>query len=180
MRLTISNNSNLCSRKIIGTDFALLHTYLNNLTSITKSRFGPHPFDLAAIEYFYTDTTNIGYIAIDENTKEIIAYAIIKKGFLKHDAPRLAGYGLFLNDASDATFAPSVADTWQSKGIGQFLFQFIQDDLQAIGIKRIILWGGVQKSNEQAVRFYQKLGFRSLGEFEYNDWNVDMVLMIDK
>jgi diamine N-acetyltransferase len=163
--------------KIKSIDFALLHTYLNNLSAITKSRFAPHPFDLPAIEYFYTDASNIGYVAVDENTKQIIAYAIIKKGFLKHDAPRLAAYGLFLNDTSDATFAPSVADAWRGKGIGKRLFQFIVADLQSMDMKRIILWGGVQKGNEQAVKFYQNLGFCLLGEFEYNGWNVDMILL---
>ncbi len=156
--------------------FSNLHTYLNHLSAQTKNRYSPHPFHISAIEEFYADKTNIGYIAVDEKTNDLIAYTIIKQGYLAHDSPRLANYGLFLNESTDATFAPSVADAWQGQGIGKLLFQFILNDLQNTAINRIILWGGVQKSNAHAIRFYEKLGFCILGEFEHNGMNVDMAL----
>jgi len=40
------------------------------------------------------------------------------------------------------------------------------------------LWGGVQRYNEKATRFYLKNGFKRLGSFEYNGWNEDMMLDI--
>lgn len=104
----------------------------------------------------------------------MIAYAIIRVGYLEHDNPRLSSYGLQLNHQTDSTFAPSVADDWQGKGLGKELFAFILPELSARGINRIILWGGVQSNNERAVRYYQKLGFQSLGHFEYHGMNTDM------
>ncbi len=166
-------------QKLLPNHFAQLHFYLNSLSTTSKSRFAPHPFEIDAIEQFYADESNIGYIAVDEKTNDIIAYAIIKHGYLVPDSPRLAAYGLFLNESTDATFAPSVADAWQGQGIGKLLFQFILNDLQNTAINRIILWGGVQKSNEHAVRFYEKLGFRILGEFEHKGINVDMAFEIN-
>jgi ribosomal protein S18 acetylase RimI-like enzyme len=56
------------------------------------------------------------------------------------------------------------------------MFSFILWDLIQAGIKRIILWGGVQSSNAHALAFYRRLGFSVLGSFEYYGENLDMVL----
>ncbi len=90
---------------------------------------------------------------------EIIGYAIVQRGILEHDRPRLQSYGLELSNTSDCTFAPSVADKWQGKGLGHLLLNFIVSDLLDGGFKRIILWGGVQSNNYNAVKFYLKKKF---------------------
>ncbi len=142
-------------------------------------RFGPHPFDIQSIINFYKhDSRNSGYIAVDAVTQKIIAYSILKYGFLEHDSFRLQSYGLALSHLTDCTFAPSVADEWQSQGIGNSLFQYVMHELQSNDIKRIILWGGVQSDNLKAVNFYKKHGFRILGKFEYNGPNYDMLMDI--
>ena len=97
-------------------------------------------------------------------------------GFLEQDAARLQSYGLTLNHETDCTYAPSVTDRWQSLGIGNGLFQYILSELHLTPVKRIILWGGVQASNETAISFYRKKGFRILGTFDYNGGNYDMVM----
>jgi GNAT superfamily N-acetyltransferase len=117
-------------------------------------------------------------VAIDADTREIVAYSIVKVGFFEHDRLRLEGYGLKLHPTTDCNYAPSVADTWQGCGLGNAMFQQIKSDLSAIGIQRMILWGGVQSNNEKAIRFYRKNGFKTLGTFEYNGWNEDMILEI--
>lgn len=165
--------------KLIADDFDELAIYLQNLSIETKKRFGPHPFDLLAIKDFYESTNqNTGYIARDAETQAIIAYSIVKSGYLEHDSFRLQSYSLHLSHETDCTFAPSVADAWQSQRIGESLFLYILKSLQSSGIKRIILWGGVQSDNEKAVHFYKKHGFRILGGFEYNGLNYDMIMEI--
>lgn len=149
--------------------------YLHNLSEETKQRFGPHPFDKDTVSAFYTNPKNLGYCAIDTEQGRLIAYAIIRHGYLEHDSPRLSAYGLQLNHQTDSSFAPSVADDWQGKGLGKELFAFIMPELISLGINRVILWGGVQSNNERAVRYYQKLGFQTLGHFEYHGMNTDMV-----
>ena len=72
--------------------------------------------------------------------------------------------------------APSVTDEWQSEGVGQLLFNYVLDEMKNRNAKQLILWGGVQIDNIKAVRFYQKNGFRSLGHFQYNGLNEDMML----
>lgn len=156
-----------------------LYDYLQHLGDATRKRFGPHAFDWASITRFYHPSErNTGYIARSVETGEIVAYAILKSGFLEHDAPRLRSYGLQLSPHSDSTFAPSVADAWQSEGLGNMVFQFILDDIRDTPVERIILWGGVQSDNEKAVGFYRKNGFVALGQFRNDVLNDDMVLYL--
>lgn len=157
-------------------DLPALLDYLQQLSPATRKRFGPHPFDEVAILRFYSNPFEIwGFLAKSAETGAIVAYAPVKRGYLEHDRPRLEGYGLSLSQHTDCTFAPSVADEWQGQGLGGQLFNFIQTELQARGIRRVILWGGVQASNAAALRFYEKMGFRIWGGFEYEGGNWDMV-----
>ena len=55
------------------------------------------------------------------------------------------------------------------------MYKHIENDLRQKGVNRIVLWGGVQATNEKAVNFYKKHGFIELGHFEHNGSNVDMV-----
>lgn len=170
------NHRNVIFRRLKTEDFPGLSAYLMNLSPETKHRFGPHSYDLQAITDLYQNSTEYrGYIALDDDTSTIIAYTIIKKGYLEHDCPRLKSYGFIPDHTTDCTIAPSVADAWQSLGIGNQLFHFIISDLRVAGINRIILWGGVQCDNGKAVNFYKKNSFNCLGQFEYYGQNFDMV-----
>jgi diamine N-acetyltransferase len=177
--ITSKNNQSVLLRKLDTGDLDELFRYLTELSSTTKSRFGPHRFDKKSVADFYaTANLHSGYVAIDRATAIIIAYAIIKQGYLEHDKDRLQSYGLQLNDKTDCTFAPSVADKWQGLGIGNSLFSFIVEDLKGAGIKRVILWGGVQADNDKAVQYYKRNGFVTLGQFFHNGNNYDMVFDI--
>lgn len=166
-------------RRLVPHDFGGLYDYLQNLSAESKRRFGPHSFERQDIADFYHHSEeHLGYVAIDSATRKIVAYAIVKIGYFEHDRFRLEGYGLKLDSATDCNYAPSVADAWQGCGLGNAMFQQIKSDLSAKGIKRIILWGGVQRDNPKAIRFYHKNGFKTLGTFAYHGWNEDMILEI--
>lgn len=178
MKYIAKNNKEVQFRSIDVNDIDLLSEYLTLLSDETRSRFGPHGFDLHSLIAFFKIPAHLGYVAIDDKTGEIVAYSVVKLGYLEHDSSRLSGYGVKPDHRIDSTFAPSVADAWQGFGVGNKLFQFVLEDLRSRGLKRIILWGGVQKSNEKAVNFYLRNQFRILGEFEYNGWNYDMMYLI--
>ncbi len=165
-------------RKLASSDLDDLLKYLHHLSSETKSRFGPHAFDRDSVINFYNCEDVTGYVAEDKTSRSIAAYAIIKKGILQHDSERLLNYNYPGIEVNCCTFAPSVGDYWQSKGVGTKLFEFIIADVRLAGISKIILWGGVQAANEKAVNFYKKTCFKSLGLFEYNGTNIDMLLEI--
>lgn len=139
-------------------------------------RFGPHPFDLESIINILSDGTTLAYGAFEPQNRQLVAYALIRLGYLPWDKPRLSEYGIIPCMESDCTFAPSVADLWQNNGMGSQLLNHILTDLPG-HIKRIILWGGVQTENLIAVHFYQKNNFTILGEFEYYGQNYDMILI---
>jgi diamine N-acetyltransferase len=173
------NNKQILFRTLAIADHTALVSYLQELSQETKKRFEPHPFDQATVSHFYqTNPYNLGYIAEDTSDGSIIAYAIIRLGYLEHDADRLRSFGFVPDHFTDVTYAPSVADQWQGLGIGYQLLQFIEEELKIIGRQRIILWGGVQQENEKAVQYYLKNRFITLGEFEYNGLNYDMVKTI--
>jgi GNAT superfamily N-acetyltransferase len=153
--------------------------YLETLSPQSKKRFGPHAFSISGIlEKFNNPAQFRLFIAIHNNSQQIAAYTIIRFGWLGFDQNRLLGYGL-KPETHDCTLAPSVADQWQSKGLGTVFFHHIVERLkQDHKIHRIILWGGVQADNTQALRFYKNLGFRELGSFSHNGNNYDMVLEI--
>jgi diamine N-acetyltransferase len=175
MLITLKNKKTVILQKLTPHYLDALAIYLQNLSPETKARFAPHAFTREAIADFYQDNQVMGYIAQDPSQGEIIAYALIKIGYLTHDKPRLESFYLKLNALKDSTFAPSVADAWQGSGLGSALLRWIIEDLRKMDIQRIILWGGVQKSNTQAINFYQKNGFNIIGQFEYHGENYDMI-----
>jgi len=177
MNFQTKTNKTIHIRKLQTTDLENLSHYLQNLSEESKKRFGPHPFDLPSIIEFYNGTNiHQAYIAETIDTKEIIAYPIIKLGILEADFQRYQSYGIELNNQTDCEFAPSVADAWQSCGIGNGMFQFVLEELKKTEIQRIVLWGGVQATNEKAIIYYQKLGFQKVGQFSHNGENLDMIL----
>lgn len=180
MILHPKNNKPASLRKLTPGDFSALSIYLQQLSAQTKKRFGPHPFDERSVVEFYNSSENyFGYVAQDMEENRIIAYSALKTGYLEHDRQRLESYGLQLSHTTDCTFAPSVADNRQGMGIGNGLLRFIIADLKIRGINRIILWGGVQTDNEQAVNYYVRNGFKILGQFSHNGENYDMVFEIN-
>ncbi|MDO9255833.1 MAG: GNAT family N-acetyltransferase [Bacteroidales bacterium] len=180
MIIQSKNNRQVLLQRLTADDIDKLTGYFQKLGTETLKRYGPHGFDKQSLSELYKNAGNhAAFIAEDTETSEIIAYSVILSGYLEHDSFRLQSYGLTLNHVTDCTFAPSVADEWQSQGIGNSLFHFMLADLKLNGIKRIILWGGVQSDNQKAVNYYLKNGFRILGEFEYYGLNYDMILEIN-
>lgn len=180
MRAVLKNNRQIEFMLLNKALLKDLCVYLNALSAETVKRFSPHAFDLGSVEKLYKPGTGyMGYIALDNASRKIIAYAIVKTGYLEHDAARLNAYGQCLSMATDCTFAPSVADEWQGMGVADELFEFIYTHVKEKGFRRIILWGGVQAANEPALKFYFKKKFKVLGQFSYHGENYDMALEIN-
>ena len=93
-----------------------------------------------------------------------------------YDRDRWNRYGVVLNNHDFALLAPSVADKFQSLGLGNRMLLAMKNELKVMGRKHLILWGGVQDSNYKAMAFYEKNGFRYAGKFVYQGMNIDMIL----
>ena len=107
---------------------------------------------------------------------EIVAYFLLYLSIGEHSRGRYAVYGIPLDDHLDCEFAPSVADAWQSRGLGSAMMPPLLEIARRLGRRRLILAGGVQALNARAVHFYEKFGFRNVGEFTNQVRNVDMIL----
>ncbi len=69
-------------------------------------------------------------------------------------------------DAADGesrayVFAFRIKSQWRNKGIGTYLMQFIENDLDQRGFKFITL--NVAKDNPDALRLYRRMGYRIIG-----------------
>lgn len=176
------NNGRTCRvRHLEAADEADLHAYLNGLSAESRSRFGPHPFDRETVRRICQSLPDdvLRFVAFSpENT--LVAYLLVKRGMLPDDRHRYEARNLVFDDDTTCTFAPSVADAWQGSGLGSALFGCILDELRAQPFRRMVLWGGVQASNERARRYYARHGFEAVGHFWHNDKdNVDMVRRLD-
>lgn len=169
-------NKQVQIRLLNNSDFDRLMHYLHSLHAATVQRFQPHSFEPQEVLSFYQQQGTEACVAIDTATDEMVGYAVLKKGLLPHDVPRLQQYGYPLQYDAAYTFAPSVKDDWQSTGVGQLMMNMVLTEMRNRQVRQLVLWGGVQVSNERAVHFYRKNGFRLLGCFEYNGMNEDMLL----
>jgi diamine N-acetyltransferase len=163
-------------------DSERLFKYCNGLSDLTKSRFAPHQFDKETIEnicrYIGKDDS-FRFVAITTDTEQIIGYFIAKSGMSENDKSRFFQNKTHLIPEECCSIAPSVADDYQGSGLGKALFKFMIDYLREHQKHHLILLGGVQKENEKAIRFYQKMGFQEAGEFGRNGvWNLNMWMKI--
>jgi ribosomal protein S18 acetylase RimI-like enzyme len=179
MRAITKNHKEVILQKWTTDDLAAILVYLNQLSSETRKRFAPHSFDLQTLKILFQKQEEYwGYIAKNTADNQIVAYSIGRKGLLPKDAVRLQQCGVVVYQESCFTIAPSVADDWQSEGVGSLLMDFILSEVKNTATQQITLWGGVQADNLRAIRFYHKYGFETVGKFERSGPNYDMILSL--
>lgn len=155
----------------------LFEYFDQRLSKESKSRFGPHSFDREIINAICQnpDEETIRYVALDEG-KNIVAYMLVRQGMIEWDLNRYTTRNQSYDHTTSVTFAPSVADAWQSTGLGSLMNNLIEEDLKEKNIKNIILWGGVQATNEKAIHYYKKIGYQFIASFWHDGKdNHDMV-----
>jgi GNAT superfamily N-acetyltransferase len=164
-------------------DADILGDYFLGLSADTKRRYGPHAFDRATAQQLCAttdpaDTLRMIATIKGDSGEQVIAYLILILGIRTDDSARYLKLHLPLDARTDCTLAPSVADAYQSKGLGSILMVHLKSVAKQLGRKRTVLWGGTQATNDRGIHFYHKHGFRTVGEFEeppgFN--NYDMIL----
>ncbi len=177
MTIKLGNDQSINIRQFKSSDILPLYAYLQNLSQETRSRFGPHPFDWEYVKAIAPEKKEVTkrFIAISADTQEVVAYLLIQIGLVKEDLERYKRRGQLIKPESSASFAPSVTDQWQGTGLGIVLTKYVETISFDLGVRELVLWGGVQATNEKALRFYEKLGYRPMGKF-YSEGkeNIDM------
>lgn len=165
--ITLRDGRQAIVRPLEAGDVEPLTDFFLGLSERTRSRYGPHPFDretaiklCAAID----NNVTIRFVAELQNSgdRRFIGYMILSREIWSGDRERYHWLDSFDNTAC---FAPVIADAYQDQGIGSQMGRFVLDCARKIGLKRVILMGGVMAENDIARRVYTKLGFRQLGEF---------------
>lgn len=183
--ITLNQRERIVFRPLKGDDATRLGAYFEGLSLDTRSRFGPHEFTLVVAQtlcgQIYQDHA-LRLIALTGAGKaaEVIAYFILDFAISEGDQQRYLAYGIPLNHETDCKFAPSVADRYQNLGLGSALMPICKDIARRLGYQRAILMGGVLISNQRAVHFYEKAGYRQVGSFNEGTAKAsyDMILSI--
>jgi ribosomal protein S18 acetylase RimI-like enzyme len=178
---TLRSGERITIRPLRRYDATRFGAYLASLSAQTRSRYGPHPFDQATADAIcaaldLADILRMVATVPSNGDERIISYVLLKNGVLDQDRERYTVLGIPLDPATDGTLAPSVADDYQDQGVGSAMMGHLLPVARAIGMKRIVLWLGVQATNERAVHFYTKWGFRKVGEFYTDKNNYDMIM----
>lgn len=161
-------------RPLTSADSAILGPYFLGLSEETKSLYAPHLFDQATADRLcaaidYSDTIRLIATLPGQGTpsgqEQVIAYFILQLGIPPGELSRYAGAGISLNPQTGCLVAPSVADKYQSRGVGSPIMRHVFRIARRLGYKQVVLMGGVLICNERAVHFYRKLGFQTAGTF---------------
>jgi ribosomal protein S18 acetylase RimI-like enzyme len=161
-----------------------LGTFFVGLSAETQRRYAPHPFDRETAAQLCSSigadprTRFIVVLEQDVEAPLIIGYLILTPGVSETERQRNAGY---LDGVPCAAIAPAVADAYQGQGVGQLMARHVIACAKGMGLQRLYLSGGVRAFNESGIAFYQRLGFRRVGEFWTNDpdLNLNYAMVLD-
>jgi GNAT superfamily N-acetyltransferase len=178
---SLPSGEQIIIRPLQGDDAARFGEYLLSLSAATRARYGPHPFGQATADAISatldpTDILRMVATVPRKGEERLIAYILLKMGVLDSDRQRYENLGIPLDPTTDCTLAPSVADDYQNQGVGSVMMRHLLQVAARLGRKRVVLWAGVQATNDRAVHFYTRWGFRKVGEFFTDKNNFDMIL----
>ncbi len=170
-------------RLVTRDDAKILGDYFLGLSPATTRLYGPHPFDRATAEMLCANTDPVQTLRMIGTIQGaegecVIAYMILILGVRAADVERYDRRGIPLNADTDCTLAPSVADAYQSKGLGSLLLTQLKQLARRVGRTRMVLWEGTKGNNHRAIHYYHKNGFRTVGEFQEPPGvnNYDMIM----
>jgi GNAT superfamily N-acetyltransferase len=186
---TLRNGERVLFRPLQKDDALRLGRYFAGLSQDTVGRFGPHEFTYAKAQELCDQIgqeTIIRLIVLtgadpeESEQAEVIGYFLLECTVGESDQDRYVRYGIALDPATACKFAPSVADRYQDSGLGSIVFAKIADLARSLGFQRMILMGGVYITNDRAIRYYEKNGFRKMGRFqeETSKESFDMIVSL--
>lgn len=170
-------------RLLTAGDAELLADYFMGLSEQTRRLYSPHSFDRSTATRLCAEldrARDLRFVAVATNSGQpaIIAYIIVVLRPRAGELHRYAQYGITLDAQHTCLLAPSVADAYQSRGVGTALMAPILQWIRQLGFRYMVLSGGTRAENYRAIRFYTRLGFRRVGRFRTEPGidNHDMIL----
>ena len=157
-------------RPLLADQAAALGAYFTGLSQATRRVYGPHRFDQETADGFCAALDSAHTLRMlawieEEGVERIVGYFVVELGVRAGDRRRYEALGLVLHDETDCTLAPSVADAYQSEGLGSLMMQHLLGILPRLGRQRMLLWGGVRADNPRAVPLLHQIWFSARGRF---------------
>jgi diamine N-acetyltransferase len=179
--LILPSGEHITFRPLLSSDSEIFGKFLEWLSEDTNKRFQPHPLTMQSardicgkLDY----QQSLPLIALNDHN-EITAYFILEFAF-PDNVKRYQTYGILISKEDDCRLAPVVADEYQNTGVGSIVMKQTLIVAALLDIHHIVLHGGTQATNTQAIHFYEKFGFKKVGEFEENNMtNFDMVTSLN-
>lgn len=169
-------------RPLNRSDIERLTTFLENLSTETRRLSTFDSYDkVTAIELCNAISKYDKLRFVLENQREeIVGLLEFTLDIPQKVKDKYATYGLTLDTDYACRFGPTLADEYQSKGLGTLIFPYIVKVAKLLGKIHIILYGGVLADNTRAIRYYKKHGFEITGKYisDNGDENLDMILNI--
>lgn len=171
-------------RPLEPTDEVGLTNLIEKLSKKTK-KFYSYDKPAAGIAQEHREAINkydkLRFVLQKAESKELIGLFEFSLDIPHDDIDRFKKYGINLSSATDCRIGPLLKDEYQSQGIGSSVMPMMINLAKQFDRSRIILWGGVFQDNPQAVRFYEKNGFKNIGQFENTDGIscYDMMLILN-
>jgi GNAT superfamily N-acetyltransferase len=120
------------------------------------------------------------YVPVGEAIKSVLPWGLkrwlwrVVTPYYQRQLPQPTQPDSLLPLAETACLAPSIADAYQSQGLGTQMAQHVLTSARAMGVRRLILMGGVQATNARARKLYERLGFRYVRAFLTHYGGVEM------
>ncbi len=181
-RISHADYAELTLRGLNTSDGPALADYFAQMSTQTRSFFGPHPMDANHAHLLcrtVESTTDFSRVVLVDKANRILGYFILQWKIDPREVLRYSGYQINLMNQPSVSFAPSIAEELINKGIGSQVFMALKQLAQQAGMQSMILMGGVQARNHLGVHFYRKLGFQTVGGYYNEVENIDMLLPLD-
>ena len=172
----------LTLRPLQHSDIEKLTTFLKNLSPGTRKLSTFDSYDSVTAKELCDAISKYDKLrfVLENQSKEIIGLIEFTLDIPENVLEQYKGYGIDLDIDNTCRFGPTLADYYQSKGLGSLLFPIVIKIVELLDKKYIILYGGVFTDNTRAIKYYEKHGFRVVGRCtdENGRESVDMILNI--
>jgi ribosomal protein S18 acetylase RimI-like enzyme len=180
--LSTNTKEELLLRPLLHSDIGKLTSFLENLSIETRRLSTFDSYDKVTAKELCNAISKYDKLrfVLENQNKEIVGLIEFTLDIPQNIIDKYTTYGITLDTKYTCRFGPTLADEYQSKGLGNLIFPYVLKIAELLGRKHIILYGGVLADNTRAINYYQKHGFKIAGKF-YNDngvENLDMIFSI--
>ena len=105
------------------------------------------------------------HFVLENDLKEIIAIMKFSLDLPEADRVRFSRHGIDLIPGTVSRCGLCVADDYQNMGLGAIALQQVIDMSDSLGLKVIMLSGGIFANNGRAIHLTQIYGFQVVGKF---------------